>query len=369
MGLVGWLGVGVVLAALLALLRADSRPTVATAWCVAATGLVLATIGAGRTVDLPGGPAPVWVGFCLVVWWGGLLVAAAAAAGDLREQLTGRSFGWRQPTVAVVALAAAVGPPLALAVQVADGVDGPLHRAAASPLPSYLADDAQSGLHTTTLLVDGSLTSGLGLTVVREDGWRLGEEPFIGAAGSATVSRAVRDLLVSPQTESVRTLARWGIGYLYAAGPVDPEVAAALDTAPGLVRSGAPSGDRAWVLDRGVGQVQTLDPDGRDRRDGPAAGDRGGRRRTPMGGAAAEPAPGADQRGRRTRPRLERQPRRHRAQQHRRHRRPDLQPRQHEADRDLLIEHRTARPSWVAAQVAVLVVVVVLAAPTRRRRS
>jgi hypothetical protein len=367
-GLVGWLGVGVVLAALLALLRADSRPTVATAWCVAATGLVLATVGAGRTVDLPGGQAPVWVGFCLVVWWGGLLVAAAAAAGDLREQLTGRSFGWRQPTVAVVALAAAVGPPIALAVQVADGVDGPLHRAAASPLPSYLADDARSGLHTTTLLVDGSLTSGLGLTVVREDGWRLGEEPFTGAAGSATVSRAVRDLLVSPQSESVRTLARWGIGYLYAAGPVDHEVAAALDTAPGLVRSGAPSGDRAWVLDRGVGQVQTLDPDDDAAGAGlllETAGADGGpewevrlpsQRLALISVAAAPDGDWSASLGGTGLASTDA---------------PHVQTFSlgAEADRDLLIEHRTARPSWVAVQVAALVVALVLAAPTRRRRS
>ena len=371
-GLVGWLGAGVVLAALLALVRTDSRPTVAGAWCVAAAGLVLATVGAGRTVDLPGGPAPVWVGFCLVVWWGGLLVAAAAAARDLREQLSGRSFGWRQPTVVAVAVAAVVGPPLALAVQVAEGVDGPLHRAAASPLPSYLVDDASTGRHTATLLVDGSLADGLGLTLVREDGWRLGEEPFIGAAGSATVSGALRDLLVSPQTDSVRTLARWAIGYLYVPGPVDPDVAAALDTAPGLVRSGASTGDRAWQLDQLVGQVQSLD-----------AGDDAVGKGVPLQSAGADGGPPWEVLLPKPRPAMVSLAAA-----------PDdgwraslggtLLRSTDAADvqafslgtatggaeeLDLVIEHRTARPWWVAAQIAALVVVVVLAAPTRGRRS
>ena len=251
--LAGVLGSGVLVAALLALLRSDAGRTVGPAWCVAAAGLAVAAGGAGRSVevpgDLPGGPAPVWVGFCLVVWWGGLLVAAAAAAGDLRRQLVGRSFGWRQPAVAVVAAVALAGPPLALAVLVTNGEDGPLHRGDAVPVPSYLVADTGSGQQPATLLVDGSPADGLDVVLVRDDGWRLGEEPYVASAGSPAVSSGLRELLVSPRTESVRALADRGIGHVYAPGPVDPAVSTALDTAPGLVRSGAPAGDRAWRID------------------------------------------------------------------------------------------------------------------------
>ena len=228
------------------------------AWCVGVLGLVLAAVGAGRTVELPVGTVPVWVGFCLVVWWGALLVAAAAGAADLRDLLTGRSFGLSQPVVALTLVAAVVGPVLALAAVVSSGLDGPLQRSAPVPVPSYMAGDATTGARPSTLVLadgpDDSLTS----TVVRADGWRLGEEPYAAASGEDAVTEALGDLLVSPRTDSVVAMARYGIGYLYAPAPVDPDVAAALDTAPGLVRAGAPEGDRAWQLDLEAGQLRLL---------------------------------------------------------------------------------------------------------------
>ena len=187
-----WLGAGVVVAALLALARADARGVVLPAWCVGVLGLVLAAVGAGRTVELPVGTVPVWVGFCLVVWWGALLVAAAAGAADLRDLLTGRSFGLSQPVVALTLVAAVVGPVLALAAVVSSGLDGPLQRSAPVPVPSYMADDATTGARPSTLVLadgpDDSLTS----TVVRADGWRLGEEPYAAASGQDACHRRAR---------------------------------------------------------------------------------------------------------------------------------------------------------------------------------
>ena len=256
-----WLLAGVVVGAVLALARSDVRHVVLPAWCVAAAGLAVAAAGSGRVVTLDPGQAPVWVGFCLVVWWGGMLVAAAAGAADLRARLAGRSFGLSQPLVALVAIAAAVGPVLALSVQVSDGLDGPLRRDAPQVVPSYMAEDAISGAHVATVVLAGAAADGLGVTVVRADGWRTGEEPFEAAAGYQVVTAALTDLLVSPRTDSAVNLARQGIGYLYAPAPVDPDVAAALDTAPGLVRAGAPEGDRAWQLDVPTGQLLAVSGD------------------------------------------------------------------------------------------------------------
>ena len=262
---VGWLGAGVLVAGGLALLRGDTRAVVGTAWCVGASGLALAALGAGRILDLAGEQVPTWVGFGLVVWWGGLLTAAAVAAGGLTESLPaiGRGRPWVVPVLASAVVVAALCPLVALAVQAAAGIEGPLHRSPAVPLPTYLSDDARTGAHVSTLLLAGTTATGLSLTIEREDGWRLGEEAFIGAAGAAPVTAAVRDLLVSPQTRSVDTLARWGIGYLYAVDPVDPVVGSALDSAPGLVRSGAPSGDGAWRLQVEPRQLQLARASGR----------------------------------------------------------------------------------------------------------
>jgi len=245
----GWLGAGIVVGAVLALARSDTRAPVLSAWVVAVVGLGFAALGAGRTVSLPAAPAEVWTGWCLVVWWAGLLVAAAVGASGVRQRLAGRSFGITQPVATLVVVAAVVGPAVAACVAAIDGIDGPLNRGVALPVPSYMLRDSGAAGQVSAVLLDGRPTDGLTFTVVRDDGWRLGEEPYAPAARSATLSRALRDLLVAPQPANVATLAGFGVGYVYVSAPVDLELAAALDAAPGLVRAGAPTADRAWTLD------------------------------------------------------------------------------------------------------------------------
>ncbi len=370
-----WLGAGVVVGAVLALARSDARAVVLPAWCVAVAGLALAAAGAGRIVTLPVGPVPVWVGFCLVVWWGGLLVAASAGAADLRDRLTGRSFGLSQPVVVLTAAAAVVGPLLALSTMVSEEIEGPLERDVASPVPSYMADDAGSGTRPSTLVLSPGSDESLTATMVRADGWRLGEEPFAAAAGTAALSGAVGDLLVSPGTDSVAILVRYGVGYVYAPAPVDPDVAAALDTAPGLVRAGAPEGDRAWQLDVEAGQLRVLAGSADDTADvttgtaldiGSAAAD-GGLPWTADLPPADDPQrltvaaqPDADWTAHVDGAGIDAADD------------GDVQTFDIDStagdDRELLVEHRTTRGWWVTAQCVALALLLVLAAPTRRRR-
>ena len=243
-----WLGGGVVLAGLLALLRVDRRSAVVGCWAVGVLGLLVAAAGlAVDPVALDAVAPTVWVGFPLVVWWGGLLTAAAVAACDLRGALAGRSFGWLQPTVVVVAAAAVLGPLAALGWQVAQGVGDPLRRADPVALPAYMAEDARTDARPAAmvLVAEGEQVAA---TLVREDGWRLGEEPMRAAVAPVELTAALSGLLTTPTGTDIGTIAGLGVGYLLLPDPVDPDLAGALDSAPGIIRAGAPAGDRAWRL-------------------------------------------------------------------------------------------------------------------------
>ncbi|MGW7191327.1 glycosyltransferase family 2 protein, partial [Streptomyces sp. NPDC054838] len=109
---------GVVLAALAALLRADRRFAVRAAWTTALTALLLAVL-LNRSA---------WAGPATLVYGLALLAAAVVGADGAKERVAARSFGWRQPLAALIALGAAAGPLLCAAGWMVSGADGPLRR-------------------------------------------------------------------------------------------------------------------------------------------------------------------------------------------------------------------------------------------------
>ncbi len=256
-GVPAWLGAGVLLAAAVALTRPSRRGPVLVAWSVGALGLLLAALGvsADAGADPAGGLTTIWVGFPLVVWWGALLVAAAVGSRDLRPLLAGQSFGWRQVAVTAVAVLALLSPLATLAWAAADGTDPPLRRGAPVAVPAYMSDDARSGRHESTamLVATGDTIS---TTVVRDDGWRTGEEPMRAAVAAPALTGALSGLLATPTPADLRVVSAFGIGYLYLPGPVDADLASALDAVAGLERAGAPDGDRAWRLADPTGTVR-----------------------------------------------------------------------------------------------------------------
>lgn len=361
-GVPAWAGAGVLLAAVAALARTERRRPVLVAWSVASLALLLAAAGvaADPGAEPPAGLTTVWVGFPLAVWWGALLLAAAVGAHDLGSMLAQRSFGWRQLGVAAVAGLAVLSPLLTLGWAVVEGVGAPLRRAEPVPVPAYMAEDARTGDRVSTVVL-AATDGGIETTVVRGEGWRTGAGPMRAAAAPAVLLGALSGLLAAPTEDDVQTIGRLGVGYVYLPGPVDPDLAAGLDSAPGLVRAGAPASDLAWRLVRATGTVEV---DGRavevssDRADGgppwtasasaapqrrvsiAAATDAGwhamvdGGELTPAAGSEAVVQTFAVAAG--------------------------------GTDGSLEIDFRDDRGRWVAAQLVVLLALVLLAAPTRR---
>ncbi len=264
-GVPAWIGLIVVVLAVLGLGRSDRLREIGAAWIVALVGLAFAVAGAGQRIDAGTGAesVPVWVGFPLVCWIAGVAVAAGLAADGAGEFLAGRSFGWRQPIAAGSTFVAGLVPLLVAGWWVI-GVDSLLDRDDPMPVPIYLAARAASPQQSSTLVLTGSSNSGVGYQILRDDGTRLGEETVLPPRSDlAEMDRIVAALLSHPDIVTVDSLLDYGIGAIYAESPVDPAVESVLDGGIGLTRAGTTDADaRAWELDAPSGAVRVIAPQG-----------------------------------------------------------------------------------------------------------
>ena len=244
-GAPGWLSVGLLVAALAALVRTDTRPVVLRCWAV----VVVALAGTALVTGLA--DRPQWLGFLLVVAQAAAVTAAAVAGAGIRGRLSGASFTWRQPAGGLVVLLAVLTPVLGALWWVATGSGGPLDRGPASPVPTYMTDAATADPASGVLLVRGSRERGFTYVLLRGPGLRLGDDTVVpSAADQASLTRVVAGLATAPDPGDVRALGRQGIGFVYAPAPVDAALVGNLDSVSGLSPGSALSpGSRAWQLE------------------------------------------------------------------------------------------------------------------------
>lgn len=237
----GWLGLGIALAAVAALVRRATRPVVVAAWAVVVAALALAVL-----LDAEG----EWAGFPVLLAQGAAIAAAAVAAEGIGSQLSGRSFGWRQPVGLVVVLAALLSPLAGLVWWVVAGVEGPLDRRPAHGIPTYMTDAAQRDQDNGILVVRRD-RNGLSYALVRGEGVRLGDDTVAAPAGGhAALTDVVAGLATAPSPDHVTALSRHGVEFVYLAPPADPKLVGNLDSVSGLSTASAPRpGSRAWQLD------------------------------------------------------------------------------------------------------------------------
>lgn len=231
-----WLMAGLVAAALLALLRAESRPRVAGAWAVCAIALGVAAVMSRQLAQPPGAtvPGPVWLGFPVIVSQAALIVAAGLGADGLRRRRTTGSFGWRRP-LGAAAVAIGVSAPVAGVVWWAGTAPhGDLHRQAAVPLPAYMADAMDAPAGPRVLVIRGTQLL-ISYDVLAGDGRRLGDDSVLPPL-PGQVTTTVAPLLAAGQSAGVAGLPPAGIGYVVLPRPADPGVETRLDALAGLTR-------------------------------------------------------------------------------------------------------------------------------------
>ncbi|MEU6568026.1 glycosyltransferase [Streptomyces parvulus] len=242
--------IGIVLAALAALLRSERQPAVRAAWAVALAGLVFAALS-NRSA---------WAGPATLVYGIALLSAATLGADGARFRVAEQSFGWRQPVAALIALASAVGPLIAAAGWMIGGADGPLERRDPVQVPAFVAEESRTRDQARTLVLDSDSTAHVGYMLVRGSGARLGDgELAAGDGENATLDKIVANLVAGSGADQADQLGGFAVRYVLVHKGAPREVTRVLDATPGLSRLSQQDGSGLWRVDQEVARATIVE--------------------------------------------------------------------------------------------------------------
>ncbi|NUR00164.1 MAG: glycosyltransferase [Streptomyces sp.] len=246
----GLMLIGIVLAALAALLRSERQFGIWTAWAVALVGLVFAALSNHST----------WAGPATLVYGLALLAAAVLGAEGARARVAEQSFGWRQPVAALIAFAALAGPLVIAFGWMIRGADGPVERQDPVQVPAFVAEESGTQDQARTLVLDSNSTARVGYTLVRGSGARLGDAESAAADGeNARLDKVVANLVAGSGADQADQLGKFAVRYVLVRKGAPREVTRVLDATPGLSRLSQQGGSALWRVDQEVARA-TLVP-------------------------------------------------------------------------------------------------------------
>ncbi|HWM35814.1 MAG TPA: family 2 glycosyl transferase, partial [Streptomyces sp.] len=251
----GLLLVGVVLAALAALLRGERQLAIRAAWIVALAGLLFAAL-----TNSSG-----WAGPATLVYGLALLCAAAVGAEGAKERVAEQSFGWKQPAAALVAAAAVAAPLVAAVSWMAGGADGPLSRRDPVQVPAFVAEESGTRDQARTLVLSGNaegasnVPSDVSYSLVRGSGARLGDGDLAAAGGDdARLERVVANLVAGSGADQTTQLGGYAVRYVLVRDGAPRQMSRVLDSTPGLTRLSQEDGSELWRVDRQVSRISVV---------------------------------------------------------------------------------------------------------------
>ncbi|MFJ7769240.1 glycosyltransferase family 2 protein [Streptomyces sp. NPDC097107] len=242
----GLILIGIVLAALAALLRSERQLGIRTAWAVALVALVFAVLS-NRSA---------WAGPATLVYGIALLSAATLGADGARSRVAEQSFGWRQPVAALIALASAAGPLIAAAGWMIGGADGPLERRDPVQVPAFVAEESHTRDQARTLVLDSDSPAHVSYMLVRGSGARLGDgELAAGDGGNSGLDKIVANLVAGSGADQADQLGGFAVRYVLVHKGAPREVTRVLDATPGLSRLSQQDGSGLWRVDQEVARA------------------------------------------------------------------------------------------------------------------
>ncbi|MCG0063712.1 glycosyltransferase [Streptomyces tricolor] len=249
----GLMLIGIVLAALAALLRSERQLGIRTAWAVALVGLVFAVLS-NRSA---------WAGPATLVYGIALLAAAALGADGARARVAEQSFGWRQPVAALIAFASAAGPLLVAAGWMIGGADGPLERRDPAQVPAFVAEDSTGGDQARTLVLDSDSTARVRYSLVRGSGARMGDAEVAAADGeNPRLDKAVADLVAGSGADQADELGGFAVRYVLVHKGAPRDLTRILDATPGLARLSRQNGSALWRVEQDVARAAVVPASG-----------------------------------------------------------------------------------------------------------
>lgn len=258
-----WVMAGIVIAALLAVLRPGTRPTVLALWGVALVACALALVVTRVPIQPPSSeiPATTWAGLLTAVIGGSLILAAALAADGLRASMAEAAFTWRQPVAGVTTILAALTPFLALLWWL-PGAGDPVRRGDPVVLPPFVVAEAIGPEAPRTLLIQPTTGAQVDYALVNGTGPNLGDaEVAPPAADWAELDRLVAGLVSGRGGNEVAGLAAYAVRYvvLETAQAASSPLAGSLDSVPGLRRVAGREGEVLWRVEAETSRALLVD--------------------------------------------------------------------------------------------------------------
>ncbi|MCF1649467.1 glycosyltransferase family 2 protein [Streptomyces indiaensis] len=249
----GFMLIGIVLAALAALVRSERRSGIWTAWAVALTGFVFAVLSNSST----------WAGPATLVYGMALLAAAVLGADGARARVAEQSFGWRQPVAVLIAFASAAGPLLIAAGWMIRGAGDPLERRDPTQVPAFVAEESSTRDQARTLVLDSESGAHVGYMLVRGSGVRLGDGEIAGADGeNGRLDKVVAHLVAGSGADQADQLGGFAVRYVLVHQGAPREVTRVLDATPGLTRLSQQAGGALWRVNREVARATIVPASG-----------------------------------------------------------------------------------------------------------
>ncbi len=258
-----WVMVGLVLAALAAVLRPATRRAVLVAWGVALVAFALGLIATRVPITPPGSEdaVPAWPGLATAVMGAALILAAALAADGLRASMAESAFTWRQPVAGITTLLAVLTPLLALLWWL-PGAGDPVRRGDPVVLPPFVIAEAIGPEAPRTLLLRPQASARVDYALVNGTGPTLGDaEVAPPAADWAELDRLVAGLVSGRGGDEVTGLAEYAVRYvvLEQAQAEGGDLARSLDSVPGLRRVAGQEGEVLWRVEAEASRAVVVD--------------------------------------------------------------------------------------------------------------
>lgn len=260
-----WVTVGIILAALAAVLRPVTRRLTMSAWAVALSvlGLSLLVTRLPLQATMSDSPVVVWSGTATALMGGALILAAAVASDGLRTSMSEAAFTWRQPVAGAASLLALLSAGLLL-LSWLPGSDGPVRRADPSVLPPFVTAEAIGPEAPRTLILSPESAAQVGYALINGTGSTLGDAEVAPPASDwMPLDALVAGLVSGRGGDDVEGLAAYAVRYvsLEDAAEEGRSLARTLDSVPGLRRVAGQEGEVLWRVAPEASRVTVVGPE------------------------------------------------------------------------------------------------------------
>ena len=254
---------GIILAAVLALVRTDRRSVTFLLIIAAWVGILFAfvqvvflftPVGATTQMRTWPGPATLFIGLMLIA-------AAALGAQGLRTRFIRQSFSLGQPIAVIAVLAALFAPLLSLLWLVPAGTSM-LARNSPATVPAFVAADAFGPQAPRTLILTQLPAGNIEYTLINGDGLRLGDaDTPPDSQVWRTIDPYVAAMASGRGGDEVAALGGYGVRYVSLAPGSSTEIVPILDAEPGLRRLSNSDGEVLWRVSGVTSRARITDGD------------------------------------------------------------------------------------------------------------